>query len=77
MALPGYRSRKATISLRIDSHVKTAARNYAKQRDVPLAELVRDYLTRYVEECARENELAARDLFGERPRQFDRPPFEG
>ncbi|WP_207461638.1 hypothetical protein [Azospirillum sp. SYSU D00513] len=59
--------------MRIDSRVKVAARNYARQRDIPLAEIVRDYLTRYVEECARENEQAPADLFGQRPRQFELP----
>jgi antitoxin component of RelBE/YafQ-DinJ toxin-antitoxin module len=66
-----YRPKKATISLRIDSKVKDAAKNYARQRDIPLAEVVRHFLVRYVEECARENAQAPHDLFGQKPRQFD------
>lgn len=69
-----HRPRKATISLRIDNGIKAAARNYARQRHVPLSSVVRDLLIRYVADCARENDEAYPDLFGQAPSQYDLPP---
>lgn len=66
--------RKATISLRIDNGIKAAARNYARQRHVPLSSVVRELLIRYVADCARENEQAYPDLFGQPAPQYDVPP---
>ncbi|MCW2239570.1 hypothetical protein M2351_004200 [Azospirillum canadense] len=37
---------------------------------MPLAEVVRDLLTEYVEACAHENAQASPDLLGARPAQF-------
>ena len=65
-----FHPRKATISLRIDPRIKAAAKNYARQRQMPLAEVMRDLLARYVAECATENAEAAPDLFQDRPRQY-------
>lgn len=64
------RSRKATITLRIDDRIKNAAKYYARQREMPLAEVVRHLLTEYVEACAHENAHASPDLLGARPAQF-------
>lgn len=69
-----HRPRKAAITLRIDRNVMAAARNYARQRRVPLAEVVRGFLVHYVRECAHENDQTLPDLFGLRPRQF---PIDG
>ena len=69
------RPKKVTISLRVDDGVKTAAKYYARQRQVPLAEVVRDLLAGYVEACALENERASPDLLGAKPRQFAGVPY--
>ncbi len=61
---------KATITLRIDDRIKNAAKYYARQREMPLAEVVRDLLTEYVEACAHENAQALPDLLGAKPAQF-------
>ncbi|MCW2247411.1 hypothetical protein M2352_003045 [Azospirillum fermentarium] len=74
MSTARQRPRKATISLRIDNGIKAAARNYARQRHVPLSSVVRELLIRYVADCARENEQAYPDLFGQPPSQYDVPP---
>lgn len=65
-----FHPRKSTISLRVDSRVKTAAKNYARQRQTPLAEVMRDLLARYVAECASENAKASPDLLKDRPTQY-------
>jgi len=65
-----FHPRKATISLRVDHQIKMAAKNYARQRQTPLAEVMRDLLARYVAECATENAQAAPDLLKDRPRQY-------
>lgn len=65
-----FHPKKATISLRVDRQIKDVAKNYARQRQTPLAEVMRDLLARYVAECARENALAAPDLLKERPAQY-------
>lgn len=73
MSTAPHRPRKATISLKIDNGIKAAARNYARQREIPLAAVVRELLIRYVADCARENAQAPPDLFGQSPRQFELP----
>ncbi|MCG5242830.1 hypothetical protein [Azospirillum doebereinerae] len=65
-----FHPRKSTISLRVDHRVKAAAKNYARQRQTPLAEVMRDLLARYVAECATENASASPDLLKDRPTQF-------
>ena len=71
----GVRPRRATITLRLDGNIKDAADYYAKQRQVPLAEVVRTLLVDYVDACARENERAAPDLLGSRPPRFPEVPL--
>lgn len=65
-----FHPRKTTISLRIDPRIKAAAKNYARQRQTPLAEVMRDLLARYVTECATENAQAIPDLLKDRPQQY-------
>jgi hypothetical protein len=65
-----FRPRKATISLRIDHKIKDVAKNYARQRQTPLAEVMRDLLARYIAECATENAKASPDLLNDRPQQY-------
>ncbi|KAA0596775.1 hypothetical protein J2848_002471 [Azospirillum lipoferum] len=65
-----FHPKKATISLRVDRRIKDVAKNYARQRQTPLAEVMRDLLARYVAECARENAQAAPDLLRDRPAQY-------
>lgn len=65
-----FHPRKATISLRVDHRVKAAAKNYARQRQTPLAEVMRDLLARYVAECATENAHSPPDLLKDRPVQY-------
>ncbi|MFD1627159.1 hypothetical protein [Azospirillum griseum] len=65
-----FHPRKATISLRVDHQVKMAAKNYARQRQTPLSEVMRSLLVRYVAECARENAQASPDLLQQRPHQY-------
>ncbi|MBP2228603.1 hypothetical protein [Azospirillum agricola] len=65
-----FHPRKATISLRVDHRVKAAAKNYARQRQTPLSDVMRDLLARYVAECATENATAAPDLLKDRPPQY-------
>lgn len=73
-----FQPKKATISLRVDRRIKDVAKNYARQRQTPLAEVMRDLLARYVAECARENALAAPDLLKDRPAQYvDLAKLEG
>ncbi|PWC32723.1 hypothetical protein TSO352_19020 [Azospirillum sp. TSO35-2] len=56
--------------MRVDRRIKDVAKNYARQRQTPLAEVMRDLLARYVAECARENAQASPDLLKERPAQY-------
>ncbi|MBP2302146.1 hypothetical protein [Azospirillum picis] len=65
-----FHPKKATISLRVDRRIKDVAKNYARQRQTPLAEVMRELLARYVAECARENAQASPDLFKDRPAQY-------
>lgn len=66
---------QATITLKLDRNVKLAAQGYARQRHQRLAEVLIALLHQYIAACARENEAAAQDLFGDRPPQFRTDDF--